>query len=468
MNCKYCGAELDAEKQICPTCGKDNTEEVLQETEIAVEENCEVSEVKTETKEKAVKENKPEKKPAKKLSKQQKKVAKIITGVVVCVVLAFFLVATICDSVGISLHPGANTLQYKKSYGASDAVATMASKRVVATVGDAQLTNGELQVYYWMAYYEFLNYYGSYLSSIGLDPNVALDKQYIPDKSMTWEQHFLETALQNWHRYQSVQQAADDAGFETPKDTLDALAKLPAEIEAAAEAEHYKSVDAYVVANAGVGSTFEDYLGYITLYNTSLDYYNHLYGSLEPTLEEVEQCFAENAEDFNTNYGITKDSGRLVDVRHILIYPKSAEGKTTYTEADWEACREEAQRVLDEWKAGEATEQSFAELANAISEDPGSNTAGGLYSFIYEGQMVQEFEDWCFDESREYGDTGIVRTGYGYHIMYFVYGEEGWYRYAVDALAGDYCSEQMELFAQTYPLDVNYKKIVIAKADGAA
>ena len=34
--------------------------------------------------------------------------------------------------------------------------------------------------------------------------------------------------------------------------------------------------------------------------------------------------------------------------------------------------------------------------------------------------MVTEFNDWCFDESREPGDTGIVKTSYGYHIMYFV------------------------------------------------
>ena len=35
------------------------------------------------------------------------------------------------------------------------------------------------------------------------------------------------------------------------------------------------------------------------------------------------------------------------------------------------------------------------------------------------GQMVTEFNDWCFDESRQPGDTGIVKTSYGYHIMYF-------------------------------------------------
>ena len=34
--------------------------------------------------------------------------------------------------------------------------------------------------------------------------------------------------------------------------------------------------------------------------------------------------------------------------------------------------------------------------------------------------MVTTFNDWCFDKSRKPGDTGIVETSYGVHVMYFV------------------------------------------------
>ena len=36
------------------------------------------------------------------------------------------------------------------------------------------------------------------------------------------------------------------------------------------------------------------------------------------------------------------------------------------------------------------------------------------------GDMVTAFNDWCFDESRKSGDTGVVETEYGAHVMYFV------------------------------------------------
>ena len=42
----------------------------------------------------------------------------------------------------------------------------------------------------------------------------------------------------------------------------------------------------------------------------------------------------------------------------------------------------------------------------------------GLLSIVL-ATMVDEFEDWCFADGRKAGDTGIVETTYGYHIMYF-------------------------------------------------
>ena len=42
--------------------------------------------------------------------------------------------------------------------------------------------------------------------------------------------------------------------------------------------------------------------------------------------------------------------------------------------------------------------------------------------------MVTNFNDWCFDEVRKPGDTGIVESTYGYHVMYYVGDSEQNYR----------------------------------------
>ena len=33
--------------------------------------------------------------------------------------------------------------------------------------------------------------------------------------------------------------------------------------------------------------------------------------------------------------------------------------------------------------------------------------------------MVDAFDEWCYDESRQVGDHALIETDYGYHIMYF-------------------------------------------------
>ena len=34
--------------------------------------------------------------------------------------------------------------------------------------------------------------------------------------------------------------------------------------------------------------------------------------------------------------------------------------------------------------------------------------------------MVAEYDKWIFDAARKEGDTDIVKTDYGYHVMYFI------------------------------------------------
>ncbi len=111
-----------------------------------------------------------------------------------------------------------------------------------------------------------------------------------------------------------------------------------------------------------------------------------------------------------------------VSVRHILI--KVAEDENgTYSEEALAATEAKAQEILEQWKAGEATEESFAALAEEYSEDGGSNTNGGLYENIYKGQMVEPFDEFCF-AGHKHGDTGVVTAttgGYvGCHVIYYV------------------------------------------------
>ena len=118
----------------------------------------------------------------------------------------------------------------------------------------------------------------------------------------------------------------------------------------------------------------------------------------------------------NNNY-------RLASVRHILIQAQADENGE-YTDEAMAAAKASIEKIYQEWQSGEKTEDSFAALAQQYSEDSGSASTGGLYDSVYKGEMVEEFDAWCFDPSRQTGDTGIVKgesSGYaGYHLIYYV------------------------------------------------
>ena len=76
--------------------------------------------------------------------------------------------------------------------------------------------------------------------------------------------------------------------------------------------------------------------------------------------------------------------------------------------------------------------------------------------------MVPAFNDWCFDEARQPGDTGLVHTDYGCHVMYYVGDSDITYRDFMitnelkNADVSEWYTAQLEKYVVT---DVNLKHI---------
>ena len=140
-----------------------------------------------------------------------------------------------------------------------------------------------------------------------------------------------------------------------------------------------------------------------------------------------------------------RDESRTVNVRHILL-----------TSDEWgsaEKAKAQAEKLLEQWKSGDMTKESFALLALAYSADAGSYYNGGLYENVTEGRMVASFNDWCFDESRQPGDTEIVETTYGYHVMYFVGdGLDQWQSLVADSIISEKFTELNSQIKEKYPV----------------
>ncbi|WP_227814583.1 SurA N-terminal domain-containing protein [Nitrogeniibacter aestuarii] len=78
------------------------------------------------------------------------------------------------------------------------------------------------------------------------------------------------------------------------------------------------------------------------------------------------------------------------------------------------AAKARAQGLLDKLKADPA---SFAALAKAESDDPGSKSDGGNLGFFGRGAMLPEFEDAVFSAKAPGLIPEIVKTEFGFHVI---------------------------------------------------
>lgn len=546
MNCKFCGKKLEGDSLICNQCGRDNSQKDLE------------------------------------TSGSQRFPWKAVLMTLGCVLLMAVLAWVVYFGVTGRFLPRKNDVYYKESYTADADAVDANNGKIVATMGDDKLTNGQLQVFYGMQVIDYLNTYG-----YGWDMNEPLHTQICDEETgLTWQQYFLENALNTWKQYRIITNKAKEANFQLEPTFQEELDNVEERLQKLVEQYKFESIEALIQADVGPGCTLADYKYYMELY-----YYGKIYPTseakkLEITDEELETYFTEY-EDKLLATGITKDSGFLSDVRHIVLVPEGgttgADGKTVvYSQAELEACRKEIQALLDQWLAGEKTEESFAALAKEKSDDQqsaenggltsylgkqdmvsvdvrhiliqpeggtksedgkttvyseaeweacrvaaqsildsflageqteerfgqlakehtadGNGSVGGIYMDVTKGYMVEAFDAWIFDESRTPGDTGLVKTEFGYHVMYFVHrddavaqwifaeertkgdyalvqadygwhlmyyveGEPGWKRLCRGGVMSEKTDALLEDMVRGYEMQTNYKNILLGEAD---
>lgn len=489
MKCKYCEAELAQWGGFCPVCGKNNSAEDMEPAEeMAFEEEFLLEETVAEELEVDELSEEAQDAPSPAL-KKAKRIAAMSGCVALLAVLATVLFFGIRGGWEVGslfdwLKPRENTILYKDSYTVEDKKVVQKADVVVATMGELELTNAQLQIYYWSEVYGFLNNNYYYLSYLGFDYSAPLDEQTcFFDETLTWQQYFLQSAIEIWQSNVVFAELAKQNDFVLPEDYRADLDSMEEDLQESADEGGYESLDAMVQESFGAGVTFADYKEYMEVYYLGYAYFEELYNAIDPTVEEIEAYFTANEEALAAE-GIKKDGTYTVDVRHILVMidniaaemekdegdadTQTEEGEETeeeedeFTQAQWEACLAAAQKIYDEYLAGELTEERFGELANEYSDDNNGNvTNGGIYTYVAEGDMVEDFNSWCFEEGRQPGDTDIVKTQFGYHVMYFVGSEETWFTQTRSAYISEQSNKIVADALEQFTIEINYKKIVL-------
>lgn len=474
MNCKFCQSPLEEESSVCPVCGRDNDAEEVEAAEETVEAAQEESAVTGDTIElpvEEVQEALQEEAPKKKNLGKKIGIAAGAVAVVAAIAVGCVLYAPTWK---VQHAMGKGDIYQRSSYTQENAKKLVKSdKQVVAEMNGEKLTNGELQIYYGMQYIQFLNTYGQYASMLGLDTTKPLDEQICRTddngQEITWQQFFLTNALDYWAYCRSMALEAEKAGMTLDETTQEQLDGLQEQFETSAQQNNFASVDEMLAMDFGKGANMENYKSYAYNYFMGNVYFETKLNEYSRTAEDVEAYYDAHAEDFAAQNCEKTDMPATIDVRHILIQPATSgtddNGNAISTDEDWAAAEKKANEVYQQWKDGEATEDSFDKLASEFNQDSGS-----LYTGVTPGRMVTEFNDWCFDTARKTGDNGIVKTQFGYHIMYFVSASEKtyWYTMAEQMLMEEQANELSESVLEANPYKVNYLAIQLGAVESAS
>lgn len=146
------------------------------------------------------------------------------------------------------------------------------------------------------------------------------------------------------------------------------------------------------------------------------------------------------------------DETPTVDVRAIVV--EEAKGET----------------VLEEWKSGEATEDSFAELADKYNDPDITTAEGGLFDGMLTSSVPDEIAEWLEDDSRVYGDTTIVAPGddYSYVLYYIGTDSPEWMSNVKTTLLSDIMSDYVDEITEGYEVEdpkgrLNYLQVYAAQ-----
>jgi len=385
---------------------------------------------------------------------------------------------------------------------------------VVAVCGTEELTNGALQVWYWAEVAQ----YRQEGHETEPDYSQPLDTQVceIDGSVNSWQQFFLKRALSAWHRAQALIQhseqvpmATEEAyqpnlqniekymtgmpaaevlyGYHTyyrPNSLHQAyLDEIPGMLETLAREKGYENAER--MAEAAFGTSVEVLETFSDSCNRGYMYFTELTHSIAPAEEVLEAFYTEQSSDTSTGE-------RCVDFRQILLVPRDViqednrpswerqeptvpvvletvtvapDGKVTASEKAWALCEEEARQLLSDWQNKKrGTEATFGETAHQYTMDPGTKVNGGRYQSVRRGQMTEVIDNWCFDPARQVGDTGILRSDYGVHILYFS-GSRTLDREAADR---EYHRQQQNLLIteakDAFPMEVDYRTISLQEA----
>ena len=289
------------------------------------------------------------------------------------------------------------------------------------TVGNSSYTIAAFNYYFYDTYYQFVEDHEDDLP-FSLKKNL---KKQDYDDTQSWQDYFHSQALQALYETARLNLAAEAAGWQ-PTEAQEA--QISAKIK-----EKQQEISEYCVEN----NLSETDKYYTTLYDsgmTETEYFRQYENQLRAKLykEEIEASLKNDRNSaVSTDTGsqgqtvpgadsITASKEQAVTVGCIRLNADTDRKSGKVTERQLENSRIRGENILQRWQGEkQQDETAFSELFTQWSDNADTQENNGIYTNAIKGDLPSEIEDWCFDSSRQSGDTTVIGTEKGAYVVWY-------------------------------------------------
>jgi foldase protein PrsA len=262
----------------------------------------------------------------------------------------------------------------------------------IATLGDTSLTLTELL--YFINTDQIATEQQMISQGVYTEENIGEYWLYSEEGGPTMGEMLKAQSLTSALHFASLYKLAEEAGTQVEESVLEEGALAVDNATSALDENPALAAEEFLAQYGVTPTQMKDILRRMDVINQYL-YEVSVNASISP--EQIEAAYDANPDAYD-----------MVTVRHVLIMSGD-----TMTEEEQAAAKTKAEDILAQLQGG----ADIGQLAAEYSEDPGSKDNNGEYTFG-KGQMVAAFEDWSFSAAP--GDTGIVKSDYGYHVMLMI------------------------------------------------
>ena len=310
---------------------------------------------------------------------------------------------------------------------------------IAATVGEHKLNSVELGYYYNDAIMDYYNqwyetyesYTDSYLQAIGWDVTKPLNDQvYDEESGKTWDQFFIESAIENAKSDYALYDLAKSENFQLPSEDQVVLDNMVSNMQTYATLYGYSNADQYLRASYGYGADADSYAEYCERSAIAGAYLEAHEEGLKYDDADIREYEKDKVNNYNS-YTFSSAYLSYTDFREGGT--EDEDGNKTYSDEENNAARD-TMKAAAEQLATATTLEDLEKMINTIEVNESSQLALNASTNTLHTDLNTSLADWLAADERKEGDIAAIpntttstdadgnetTVTNGYYVAYFV------------------------------------------------